>query len=198
LPLFERIWTNWHLGKLFKILRQSACQRHEYLLCCELFVPFRWEIPLNGKYIKRVGTVELGYNELGFCNALSVTLYILYYQLISHKACVFCRALYDILKNIYLRYNNIASHQFQYNFPRIKLLKFWKSTNSLTLKRWVFHYLRWLCKFQSWKMTVVTVTHTCMKLPSTFSTSAVIRRQVNWQHGLSQELKKGFEHWRES
>jgi len=34
--------------------------------------------------------VELGCNDLGLCDISSITLYILWYQLISHKARLFC------------------------------------------------------------------------------------------------------------
>jgi len=50
-----------------------------------------------------------------------MTLYLPWYQLIPHKARVFfffCLAYFDIHKSIYLGYNAIAIHLFQYNFPK--------------------------------------------------------------------------------
>jgi hypothetical protein len=57
-------------------------------------------------------TFELGYNDLGLGDTLAVVLHILWHWLISHKAVLFCLT-FLMHKSIYLRYNDIASHQFQ-------------------------------------------------------------------------------------
>jgi len=58
-------------------------------------------------------TVELGYNNLSLHDTSAIVLYLLWYQLIPHKACCFLPCLYVIRKCIYLGYNTIASHLFQ-------------------------------------------------------------------------------------
>jgi hypothetical protein len=48
-----------------------------------------------------------------------------------------------------------------------------------------------LYKFQAWKITVVTVTHTVRKVAPCFC--IVARRQVTQQHCYKHEQKQGFE-----
>jgi len=82
-------------------------------------------------------TVELGRNNLGLCETSDNTLYTLWYQLLSPKAHVFLPQ-YDIHKSIYLRYNNIASHRFQCNFPISR--QFWELYYSTSSFRGQAHY----------------------------------------------------------
>ena len=46
-------------------------------------------------------TVELGYNDLGLCDSSFIMIYILWYQPLPHKACVFCPAQSNKHKSIY-------------------------------------------------------------------------------------------------
>ena len=79
-------------------------------------------------------TVELGYNDIDFCNTSSITLYILGYQLILHKAQVFC----DLLSPTYVRASTmdivklpvISSELF---FQEVKYFE--NSTNLIALEK---------------------------------------------------------------
>jgi hypothetical protein len=43
-----------------------------------------------------INTIELGYNDFGLCDTSAKTSYVLWYQLNSRKAVLFCTAWYDI------------------------------------------------------------------------------------------------------
>jgi len=62
-----------------------ACQLMKCLCRCVNYDSFSC-------YLRFINTVELGYNDLGLCDT-SVVLYILWCQLIPHKARVFLLSL---------------------------------------------------------------------------------------------------------
>ena len=70
-----------------------------------------------------LNTVGLGYNNLSLCNTLGLMVYIYWYQLIPHKACVFCLAQYCVHKSIYLKYNKIGSPHFNIVLQEVAVLR---------------------------------------------------------------------------
>jgi hypothetical protein len=73
--------------------------------------------------------VEIGFNDLGLCETSSLTIFTVWSQLLPM---FFIPSLCDIRKNICLRYKDITSHRFQYNFPRSKL--FWGFNHPIALE----------------------------------------------------------------
>jgi hypothetical protein len=89
-PLF--FWGGAYLHfRLLKAGWWDSVTNSRDLSWCRMF--FRVHPVLSGQSQLSVNTVELGYNDLGWCNTSAIALYIQWYQLIPNKARVFLACL---------------------------------------------------------------------------------------------------------
>jgi len=101
--------------------------------------------------------VELRYKDVGLCDTSAITLHSLWYQLIPHKERVFLPCLVRHTQGHLHRVYYHCQSQFQNDFSRGRLL--WVLNPLLRLVEQTFYCLRYLYKFQIWKLTTQTITN---------------------------------------